>query len=309
MKKIRNLLVLLAILYHFSGYAEDQDLVNNFLHHVDCSPDGIKHFLMNTYNHPEYGKDFLPNDFCHMIQFLEHGQKTECCKSYVKSVFRLFNNKLKSNDYINAYAFNRLLESMPHLLKNHFIAYKKPGILDSLKETIYTTLLHSFKEKFDTFKAQPIIFLDSVSQQIIELINQKKSDETTNEELRKTILVFLEMSLDKLLWLPDDGYNTWEVVKDIAHNLTRLVEHNIIDDPDDLNDMFITLIERYCLFLDIASPDLPTDFYEKIKHDVTSQSILLLELEEQEQYIRSKAEILTQGITFAENLTKQKTSA
>lgn len=134
----------------------------------------------------------------------------------------------------------------------------------------------------------------------MDIVEQKNTIETTNQELRKTLLVFLEMNISKLVWSPEDGKDTWESVKTIAHNITRLIEHNVIDDPDDLNDLFITLIERYCFFLDITSADLSLDFYQTVKKDISSQSLLLLELEEQEDYITSKSEILLHSLTKAE---------
>lgn len=301
MKLVRGLLIILVCIS--SGtiiYPEDYHYTTDFNKPVVCSPAGIQQFLTSTYNQLSYGSDFLPNNFCHLVQLLEYGKQTHQKKAFAKSVFRLFNNRLKSSSYINAYAFTELLEKMPDLLDDLFIVYKSSGFWESLKTSIYTLLYNSFKSDFDTFKSNPTNFLDTLSQEVVNTIQEKNIAETSEQELRKVLLVFLEMNLNKLVWSPEDGENTWESVKTIAQHLTQLVEHNIFDDPDDLNDLFLTLIERYCFFLDLTSTDLSLNFYEAVKNDIVNQPLLLLELEEQENYITPKKEILMRGIAHAQ---------
>ena len=120
--------------------------------------------------------------------------------------------------------------------------------------------------------------------------------------LRKTMLVFLEGSLSKLIWSPIDGIGTWRSVKTIAQQLATLMDHSIITDVDDLNSLYITLVERYCFFVDIASLDLPTPFYEEVKKDIfASAQHSLFTTEEQDELIQSKKDRLLTAIMSAES--------
>lgn len=302
MKIVRGLLVILICISFWNSThpVEEYHYTTDFHKPVTCSPSGIQQFLTSTYNQLSYGADFLPNNFCHFIQLLEYGKHTHQKKAFAKSVVRLLNNKLKSSQYINAYAFAQLLEKLPNLLGDYFIIYKSSGLFESLKNSIYTMLYKAFKSDFDTFKSNPTNFLDALSQEVVNTIQEKNIAEASEQELRKVLLVFLEMSLNKLVWSPEDGVNTWDSVKTIAQYLTQLVEHNIFDDPDDLNDLFLTLVERYCFFMDLTSTDLSPSFYETVKNDIANQSLLLLELEEQEDYITPKRQILLRALAHAE---------
>lgn len=161
MRTTQNLLILLSFLFSTAFCLQDYHHYNDFYKPVVYSPDGIKQFLIRTYNQPIYGKDFLPNNFCHLIQFLQHGKQIGQTKSYARSVIRLFNNKLKSSSYINAYAFSQLLKELPHLLKDYFIIYKSNELLDSLKDSIYETLLVHLKTTLARLKKPNNIFRKS----------------------------------------------------------------------------------------------------------------------------------------------------
>ena len=88
----------------------------NFYAPVDMSPDGIKNFLQQVYNRSEY-LDVLPTNLNHLVQFLENGKKNNQSRAYIRSVVKLFSNKLKGVQYINAYAFSLMLSQFPELLK------------------------------------------------------------------------------------------------------------------------------------------------------------------------------------------------
>ena len=74
------------------------------------------------------------------------------------------------------------------------------------------------------------------------------------------------------------------------------MEHHIINDLDDLDDLLWTLIHRFCYFLDIVRPELPSAFYEQIKDDLTNQQLALLTIEEQEPLIEPKNSYLLQAV-------------
>ena len=107
---------------------------------------------------------------------------------------------------------------------------------------------------------------------------------------------FLDIALSKLIWNAQEPEQIWDSFKTITKNLENLMEHHIINDLDDLDDLLWTLIHRFCYFLDIVRPELPSAFYEQIKDDLTNQQLALLTIEEQEPLIEPKNSYLLQAV-------------
>lgn len=241
---------------------------------------GSKSFIKDIFNHPSYVDSFLPNNLHHMIEFLKNGNKTGKDAVYVRAVIRLFANKLKAASYVNVYAFSDLLEELPEILAPHF-AIKTDRILGSLKDVIFEIQYHAFKEQFPEFKANPETFLSNLAEQIEDAA-----------ELRRVMMVFLEQCLSKLIWTPDDQFGTWLTTKTVADQLAHLYQKSIVTDVEDLNSLCISLLERYCTFLDIAGAQIDIATFEKIKEDIAVCRTPLLDLEEQEALLETKAERL-----------------
>lgn len=248
----------------------------------------IGDFLKDVFNVPAYAEDFLPNNFFHMAELLQHGNQTGKDNVYVKAVIRLFANKMKACSYINAYSFSDLLKQLPSLLERHFVI-KSDNILSSLKDIIYELQYQSFKSKFPEFKSSPETFLSNLAQQIEDAA-----------ELRKLMNLFLEVCLNKVIWSPQDQFETWQTTKTIADQLAVLYQRTIISDLEDLNGLCITLLERYCFFLDVAGPQIDISTYEKIKKDIMICRTPLLDLSEQEDVLETKAERLTRCLISLE---------
>ncbi|HZW61494.1 MAG TPA: hypothetical protein VFF04_04690 [Candidatus Babeliales bacterium] len=310
--RVKLSLYIVLIISSLSIQAQDnQDLIIDDTLQCLCEPittsaTGLATFLRQVYNQPLYAQEVLPNFFSHIVQFLEHGKKTKQSKAYTQSVVRLFANKLKGCQYVNAHAFGNLLGQLPALLEGHFLVQRSTD-MHLLQDKINKLLYEQFKTKFSTFQSNPTAFFNELTQDICQTLSQQHQDlgEITVEELRKSILIFIEVGLNKLIWSPEDQLDTWRAVKSISEQLAALMECNIIADPDDLNGLFVSLLERYCLFIDIAGDDLSNSFYEEVKSDIASTSLLLLELEEQEQLIESKRERLLQAIDHAHQKHKQ----
>ena len=239
---------------------------------------GVSRYLKDTFNTPLYAQEILPNNFFHLIELFQHGAETNKSKEYYESVLRLFTNKLKASSYINAYAFHDLLTQFVPLLGKQFVVDASKAF-ESLKDVINEMLLSTFVAKFPDFNANPGTFLESVSQDLQHAV-----------EMRKLLMFFLETSLNKLVWNPQDKEKTWDSVKKIAEQLNKLYKHSMVSDQDDLNNLYISLIERYCFFLDITSNQLPSSCYQKIKDDINSHKLAFLELAEQEQYLETKSQ-------------------
>jgi hypothetical protein len=284
--------------YYTKEYIYDNNL--NLYAPIQFTSVGIQSFLQNTFNNSLY-PEVLSNNFSHLVQFFEQAKRTKQQRAYIKSVLRLFTNKLKSTSYVNTYAFEALLEQLPGLLNEYFITFKL-NELDAVQSTINELLYSSFLSKFGILKENPQLFFDSLSQEITNTLNNKYVfiNEISADELRKTVIVFMELSLNKLIWSPQEQIQTWESVKRIGNHLEALAESNIIADIDDLNDLFITLIERYCFFLDIMQEELTIDFYEKIKSDLALHTFSFLELEESEEFIETKKQRLIRALAQGE---------
>ena len=281
----------------------ETNILASFAQPVTLTPAGIKKFLRHTYNHQDYGLEFLPNNFSHFLQFLRKGKESHQKRAYVQSVFRLFSNKLKSSSYVNAYALSTVLDELPTLLGDYFVKEETKKNTTALQVHVNEMLYSRFLSQFKSFKDNPVEFLDALSRDIVVTIDQHEvnqpTDPMTPEELRKVTLMFLEVGLNRLIWNPADVDATWRSVKHIAQDLGALYDHNIIVDQEDLNDLFRTLLERYCLFIDLVGSDLPLEFFERVKKDIETESLVLLDLEEEED-IESKSERLLRSITHAQ---------
>lgn len=268
---------------------------------VYFSAQGVHHFLTQVFNNHRYAQDILAHDFSHLGQFLTHGKSMEHKRTYAKSVFRMFGNKLKATPFVNAYAFSGLAKDLPALIRDYFIVFNS-GDLNPAKATVEDLLYSSFINSFTTLKERPDQFFNDLSNEIVHTLNNKYHllDDLTLDEVRTSLLKFLELGVNKLVWDPADRFATWENCKTIAHSFHTLLELNIIADPDDLNDLYITLIERYCYFLELTASELPVSLYEQIKHDVASQQLFFLEMDEQEPGLETKAERLIRSLIDGE---------
>lgn len=287
-------------------YKDAQDF-QEFLAPIDFSSDqSFSDFLQRSYNQPCYAQDFLPNNFDHLIQFLEHGISSHRPRIYEQHVVRLFANKLKSCGYINAAALSHLLGKMPVLLEPYFVIPKRFE-LHVLQEQIHSLLYARFAEKFSLFKSSPASSFDDLfgnvsfnelSGEILNTLSNPQDEyDVSMDELRKTVLLFLETALSKLIWSPEDGIETWRSVKTISEQLALLVNYNVILDLEDLNGLYITLIERYCFFVDVAGSHLPEKFYQEIKEDIAHNKMLLLSLDEQDECLQTKRDRLASTVT------------
>lgn len=265
---------------------------------ITFNPDGVHHFLRNIYNRREYSQDILPNFFSHFIEFLHHGKKTKQTRAYLKSVFKLFGNKIKAAPYVNAHAFSSMLEELPEVLGDYFRVTKFDS-LEKYKEAINEILYSNFLSKYEKFRKDTHEFFDDLSQEIINTMQSDLSvlnENVSTTELRQAIIRFLEVTMGKLIWSPEEHKVIWASVKKISQQLEVLMDNNILDDTNDLDDLYWTLVHRFCYFLDITGPSLPTEFYEQVKNDIASQELLMLEIEEQEPLIESKTKCLMRAL-------------
>lgn len=303
------------------------------------------------YNNYLY-KDFLANDFSHVIQILQYSKKVYQPGNYVYAATKLFSKKIKdvkNQDipYVNAYAFSDMVAQLPPILKDTFSTHKKElrgALHGAIKQSLHD-LLHeqaamrkrnnptkdilydAIYLQFSELKRDPEAFFDQLSDTIATALLDDSVESTAEafshkisaaveqaysldaeliniEKLRQTIVRFLEVTMNQIIWSPRDGVGVWSSVKQIANNLHDLLDADIFDDPDDLNDLYWSLMHRFCFFLDLHGAGMPIDVYEAIQSDLNANSIALLTLEEQEEFMETKANRLSRVV--AENVAKIK---
>lgn len=259
--------------------------------------------LQDELKNPRYVKEILPNDFSYLKQLLEYNKQTDQPRTFTRSVFKLFTNLVKGVRYINAYAFSDLLEHMPTLLQKSFVMYRTENLLrnvtiyeldacDRFKKSVSTLLISSFNNNYQEFKKNPQGFLDTLSNEILDL----NEEETKVELLRQSVIRFLEIALNKLVWSVEDKEESWNSVKKISNQLAGFMDKAILCDVNDLDDLYWTLVHRYCYFLELNSSEFTLEFYEKIKADISTSHCLMLELEEQDSFIEKKSSVFLKTI-------------
>lgn len=277
-------------------------LVKEFCRPLKFTRSGIRCFLRHSFNRVEYAQDFLPHNFSHLIQFLQFGNSTEQTTAYFQSTVRLFSNKLKSSRYLNAYVFADLLEDLPIVLQKQFEPIQtSSSIFETIKSKIKETLYSVFLSQFSLFKSNPEQFFNDLSEELVIAANGAKAleEKVDHERLAQQLIRFLEIGINKLIWSPSDQEEIWESIKVIAKHLETMMHKKMINE-DDLDDLFKSLIERFCYFLEATGTDLSIEVVQNIKKEINGGQLLFVELEEQEQYIETKKERLLDVLSHTE---------
>lgn len=259
----------------------------------------LAQLLKEEMRQPDYAREVLPNNFTHVIQLLEYGTKTNQPRAYAQLVLRRFSNLLKSAQYVNAHAAQEMLSKLAVALEPYIVSHRyrsflggKPVAEFEMMERFETCVTyHLYKEfstKYEDFKNDPGNFLDALSVDIMHIAQE----EVSIEQLRQTTYRFLEVVLGKLVWTPAEGISTWRTVKGISDKLAGLVEINALDSLEDLDDLYRTLTYRFCYFIDLTAPSLDAEFYQTIQNEIKAKDLLILETEDVDTCIETKAEVL-----------------
>ena len=304
MKIINLIIICLLLSIHNVKTDFNQLLVNDldeFLSPIQFTSNGVDHFLTKVFNHQDYGRVILPHTYKDFIDFLSHGYTNKQPVTFDLHIVRLFGLKSKETQYINAYNFSQMLNELPDLLAHRF-TYPKKGLSSVLHTVVKNILFDNFLKNFNLFKQDPHAFLDDLATQIVTAIEQKDADQENRvDQLRQQLVRFLELSLTKLIWSPEDNEDTWKSVKLISVQLAELNRVGILNNTDDLNDLYWSLIHRFCYFLELMGDQLPQEFFSIVKKDLVEQSLLLFPLEEFEENITTKADFLARAVVDAQS--------
>lgn len=274
---------------------QDLDLFSYFLRPINFSKEGITFYFKYTYNHEKY-TEYLPYNFSHMIQFLEFGQNNNQSEAYAKSIIKLFLQKIKGCDFINAYS---LITSMPKLadVLGIYIEKKEATFLQELQKSLKARFSNIFSNYFSYFQKSPDAFLEALSEQIAKKTNEVQTQQHVDvEHIKKDILRFLETCISKLIWPPKDVYDAWTAVNEIACQAELFLDKKLLSDVDALDDICWSLIHRFCYFMELSADDMAQEDLIKIIHDIHEEKLLLLQIEEQEDLMSNKKEYLLKKI-------------
>ncbi len=259
----------------------------------------LAQLLRDEMRQPEYAHEILPNNFAHVIQLLEYGTKTNQPRSYAQLVLRRFTNLLKSTQYVNAHAaqqlIGQLVTSLEPYISSHqykaFLGEKSITDFDMMERFNTMVNYHLYKKfsmEYGQFKDDPGSFLDALSIDIMHIAQE----EVSIEQLRQSVYRFMEVMLSKLIWSPEEGLATWRNLKGVSDKLAALVEINALDSLEDLDDLYRTLVYRFCYFVDLTAPILDAEFYTVVQTELKSKNLLVLETEDFDTCIETKAEVL-----------------
>lgn len=263
--------------------------------------------LQQELKSPAYAKEVLPNDFSHIVYLVKTGAQGNQPPIYLRSVIKLFSNLLKKSQYVNASAFSECLEKLSTQLPCYFSfpisrAYiTNPALYDALfadrfQSTVNSLLYSQFSTKFEIFRQNPTEFLYDVSSSIVNIAQE----EMMQDQLRQAIIRFCDIALSKLVWDPASQEQTWDIAKNIADQLAVFLKYNILDDTNDLDDLYWTLLNRYCYFMEIVATDMPSSFYAAVRNDIRSNPTVIFALEEQDYIVESKLSYMQRTLIEAE---------
>ena len=228
-------------------------------------------------------------------------------RRYLLVVLKTFTNVVKGTDCITTDSFIDTLEFLneflpPYMQQRHYesytqyIAEQDAEMYQRLKEFNRLFLLHSFNTYYEEFRTNPITFLYNIG----DTLAQAAQEEIEILKLRCSLKLFLELHISKLIWASEDDIECWEQVKKIAYLLTSLVENNILDDLNDLDDLYWSLIHRFGHFFGYAYKNCSINLFDAIKKDIAHGSLLLLDLEEHDTCIEKRSECLLHIVMHAE---------
>jgi hypothetical protein len=287
MKQI--ILFLSCALPFFAMAAEIDEIQVANMERIQFADRGLQKFFMR-FNSASYKDHTLPNySMMHLIEFMEYSKNMDDPRFFCLSILNLFHNRFKDCTWTHPYAFTMFVNELPNVLK-HVCIDDETIIKDDIKQTIR----HALLQDFQTLKSNPNAFLDKVSTTIYD--NIMYSSEPPLVEFQAFMGRFLESVINKLVWDPAEGVDTWESAKLLAEKLDALVAARIIRDDSELNNLYWSLITRYCYFLDSVGSQISKETLTTIQQDIRERSHILIGLSEDEEVAMSKADRLQQSL-------------
>lgn len=245
------------------------------------------------------GRDFV--DFW----FTANEVSLELEKAY--TCLRLFYNNIKSCEVIDDTVVNRILEMSPKLFDRYLEEdTSRIGELNVVRENIEDLMLVRFTDNLEMFQSTPDLFLTKLSADVTNIVKSRlrfihQEEDTTEfrEKMRNILVRFSEMLISKTIWYSEYHERIWSNFMSIADNLHKMGTRGLIIDQDNLDELWDSLVKRFVWYLDLKGSSLPVEFYEQIEEDLQNNIVLFLELDEQDQGIVTKKQLLQEAVVKA----------
>jgi hypothetical protein len=167
-------------------------------------------------------------------------------------------------------------------------------------------ILSKFRRDVDIFHHDPDQFVTQLSSELAryyqdqtEQVKAQAKKQESTERLRNLLIRFYDLSLNKIMWDPQQSSAIWPGFNTLAQGLQMLGEYGIIKHMDELDDLFWSLTHRFSYFLEIAGSQLPMTFYEQVNQDLEAGAVYFLEYQEQDEGIVSKKDTIKDALTLA----------
>lgn len=273
----------------------------------------LANYIQEVYNKRGY-EESLSQDGTHIIELLELGNDLDLDITTVYTCIRLFYNKIKACELIDDTVIIQTLDSMPHLVERFFKKEEKPEEkkldLNFLKKMNTDIIFTQFSSNFAFFEKEPEAFINTLSEKITDALHKEveKIKKTVNEKtefcvmkmrLRQMVVRFFELALNKAIWQMHSYEGIWTSFLTLANGLQQLGLHGVIDHMDDLDDLYWSLVHRFCFFLDLRGSTLPPQFFEEVESDLESGAVFFLEDVELDEAIKTKKEVFVEALIHA----------
>jgi hypothetical protein len=246
------------------------------------------------------------NDSRDFIDFWATAQEINLNLEKAYTCLRLFFNNIKLCEAIDASVVDQVIDAAPRLFERYFeIAapstenLSRMGELNYVRESIEDLMLKRFTDQFDQFQAAPDLFLEKLSRGVIDVVKlrlnfMRKEEEEFQyrEKLRMTIVRFIDLMLSKTLW----STNVWPLFISISDNLHKLGVRKILNEQDNLDELWDTLVKRFVYYIDLRGSAFPVAFYDQIERDLNNNVVLCFNAPEQDDGIKTKKELIREAI-------------
>lgn len=241
------------------------------------------------------------------IEFWRTASETNLDVEKAYTCMRLFFNNNQKSELVDYTTVEQTLTVMPQLFEKYF---ETVGVANGefriIQESVEDLLLKSFTEQMNRFQSEPDVFLNKISLDVVDIvksrltmIRQEREEIEFKEKLRNIVIRFIDSMLNKLIWYEDAYQSIWPSFIGIGDKLHVIGTRGIINDQDNLDELWNTLVTRFCWFLDFKGSVLPVEFFEQIEEDLKNNIVFFLEVEEQDKGIKSKKEILAEAVLTA----------
>ncbi|MBU1007635.1 hypothetical protein KKA53_00975 [Candidatus Dependentiae bacterium] len=231
--------------------------------------------------------------------------KLDLEKAY--SCMRLFYNNCKSCHVVDYTVVDQVSKVLPQLFEKYFENEVNPdGQFKIIRGNVEDLMLDRFTDRYDSFQSQPDLFISKMSSDITKLvksrlavIKEEEEERELKEKFRSLIIRFLDTSIGKAIWYEESYRSIWPSFLSIADNLHTIGKRSIINDQDNLDELWDSLVRRFVWYLDFNGSALPVEFYEQIEEDLKNNTVFFLEVDEQDEGIRTKKDMIAQAVIAA----------